>query len=128
MSSGSCCESVAETLVFTCAGAAYSGQVANQSGVTLHREKDANLFCIAAVAAGLQEKLVRAQKAAMRIAIDGCDDKCCKLILEKAGLPVDVHVIVTDQGIEKKPEKPYISEDSAVVVSKVRQAMKKASA
>ncbi len=125
MSSGSCCGAVAETLVFTCAGAAYSGQVANQSGVTLHREKDANLFCIAAVAAGLPEKLERAQKAAMRVAIDGCEDQCCKLILEKAGLPVDVHVIVTDQGIEKKPEKPRMAEDTTAVVAKVRQALGK---
>lgn len=128
MSSGSCCGSIAETLVFTCAGAAYSGQVANHSGVTLHREKDANLFCIAAVAAGLPEKIERAQKAAMRVAIDGCEDQCCKIILEKAGLPVDVHVIVTDQGVEKKPEKPRMAEDSAMVVAKVRQALGKTTA
>lgn len=123
MSSGSCCGTVAETLVFTCAGAAYSGQVANQSGVQLHRDKYANLFCIAAVAAQLPEKLDRAKAAAIRIAIDGCDDKCCKLVLEKAGLPVDIHVVVTDHGVEKKPEKPRMAEDSAVVVGKVREAL-----
>lgn len=127
MGSCSCCNQVGETLVFTCAGAAYSGQVANQSGLTLHREKDANLFCIAAVAAGLPEKLERTQKAAMRVAIDGCEDQCCKVILEKAGLPVDIHVIVTKHGVEKKPEKPRMAEDSALVVEKVRQALGKES-
>jgi uncharacterized metal-binding protein len=126
MTASSCCGVVAETLVFTCAGAAYSGQVANQSGVQLHREKDASLFCIAAVAAQLPEKLERAQKAAMRIAIDGCGDQCCRLILEKAGLPVDIHVVVTDQGVEKKPEKPRMAEDSAAVIAKVRQALGRA--
>lgn len=126
MSSDSCCGEIMETLVFTCAGAAYSGQVANHVGVTLHREKDANLFCIAAVAAGLPEKLERARKAAIRIAIDGCDDKCCKVVLEKAGLPVDVYVNVTDQGIEKKPEKPHMAEDTTVVVAKVKQALGRA--
>ncbi len=123
MSSSPYWGTIAETLVFTCSGAAYSGQVANQAGVQLHREKDANLFCIAAVAVGHPEKLERTRKAAIRIAIDGCEDQCSRLILEKSGFPVDIHVVVTDQGVEKIPEKSRMGEDSATVVAKVREAL-----
>jgi len=128
MSSNPYWGTIAETLVFTCSGAAYSGQVANQAGVQLHREKDANLFCIAAVADGHPEKLERTRKAAIRITIDGCEDQCCRLVLEKSRIPVDIHVVVTDQGVDKKPEKPRMAEDSAMVVAKVRQALGKTTA
>src|SRR3990172_5452515 len=112
-----------ETLVFTCAGAAYSGQVSNQAGVRLHREKAGNLFCIAAVAANRPEKMERARNAQTRVAIDRCEDHCCKIILEEAGLPVDVHVVATDLGIEKKPEAPRMAEDSARIVEEVKRSL-----
>ncbi|MCA9433322.1 MAG: putative zinc-binding protein [Candidatus Omnitrophica bacterium] len=112
-----------ETLVFTCAGAAYSGQASNQAGVQLHREKFGNLFCIAAIAADRPEKMERARNAGTRIAIDGCEDHCCKIVLEKAGLPVDVHVVATDLGIEKKPETPRMAEDSARIVDEVKRSL-----
>jgi uncharacterized metal-binding protein len=123
MSSSSCCGTVAETLVFTCAGAAYSGQVANHVGVTMQREKDGNLFCIAAVAAKIPDKIERARAAGRRVAIDGCSDHCCKIVLEAAELPVDVHVVVTDLGIEKKPETPRMQEDSGRVLEAVRKRL-----
>ena len=112
-----------ETLIFTCAGAAYSGQVSNQAGVRLHREKVGNLFCIAAVAAERPEKVERTRNAATRVAIDGCEDHCCKHVLEQAGLPVDVHVVATEVGIEKKPETPRMAEDSERIVDQVKTAL-----
>lgn len=106
MSTSRCCGS-GETLVFACAGAAYSGQLANRAGVQLMKTGKAQLFCIAAMAAGLPDKLARARQAARRMAIDGCDDHCCRKIMEQAGLPVDAHVVVTDCGIEKQPQEPH---------------------
>jgi len=50
-----CCGGNGETLIFTCAGAAYSGQVANRSGVQLMEQGAGSLFCIAAVAAGIEQ-------------------------------------------------------------------------
>jgi uncharacterized metal-binding protein len=90
-----------ETLVFTCAGAAYPGQVANRAGVDLMKQGDGQLFCIAAVAAEIPEKMERTAKAHIRVAIDGCEDHCCRKVLEKAGMRVDAHVVVTDLGIER---------------------------
>ena len=118
-----CCGSGGETLIFTCAGAAYSGQVANRSGVQLMERGAGSLFCIAAVAAGIEQKVDRARKAGVRVAIDGCEDQCVRNTLEKAGLSADVHVVLTDMGIEKKPARPNMINDSRKAVDAVRQKL-----
>ena len=79
-----------------------------------------NLLCIAAVAAGIADKMERTRKAGRRIAIDGCDDHCCRKVMEKAGLPVEVHVVATDLGIEKKPAQPDMIGDAKKVVDKLK--------
>jgi uncharacterized metal-binding protein len=117
------CDASGERLIFTCAGAAYSGQVANRSGVQLMEQGAGNLFCIAAVAAGVEQKLDRARKAGQRIAIDGCDDHCVRKTLEKAGLTADLHVVVTELGIEKKPAQPNLISDAKKVVEAVKQKL-----
>ena len=119
MATGSCGGN-GETLVFTCAGAAYSGQVANRSGVQLMEQGAGNLFCIAAVAAGVEQKLDRARKAGRRVAIDGCEDHCVRKVLEKAGLAADVHIVLSDMGIEKKPARPNMINDAKKIVETVK--------
>jgi uncharacterized metal-binding protein len=112
-----------ETLIFTCAGAAYSGQVANRSGVQLMEQGAGNLFCIAAVAAGIEQKMERARQAGRRVAIDGCADHCARKVLERAGLTADVHVELTGLGIEKKPAQPNLINDAKKVVEAVQQRL-----
>lgn len=112
-----------ETLIFTCAGAAYSGQVANRSGVQLMEQGAGSLFCTAAVAARVEPKVDRARKAGRRIAIDGCEDHCVRKVLENAGLTADVHVVLTDMGIEKKPAQPNMINDAKQVVESVQQKL-----
>jgi len=118
-----CCGGNGETLVFTCAGAAYSGQLANRAGVDLMKAGKASLFCIAALAAELPDKLKRAKNAGKRIAIDGCDDHCCRKIMEKVGVPVDIHVAVTDLGIEKQPQEPHVLVHAKCVVDEVKRRL-----
>ncbi len=109
-----------ETLIFTCAGAAHSGQVANRAGVQAMQQGVGSLLCIAAVAADIADKMDRTRKAARRIVLDGCDDHCCRKVMEKANVAVDVHVVVTDLGIEKKPAQPDMIGDAKKVVDKVK--------
>ncbi len=122
MAGGCGCGGNGETLLFTCAGAAHSGQVANRVGVSLAQEGIGNLFCIAAVGAGIPDKLERARNAGKRVVIDGCEDHCARKILEQAGLPVDFHVDATQLGIEKKPAAPSLINDSKRVVVHVKEA------
>ncbi len=118
-----CCGGDGETLIFTCAGAAYSGQVANRGGVQLMEQGAGSLFCIAAVAAGIEQKMDRALQARRRVAIDGCEDHCVRKVLEKAGLKADVHVVLTDMGIEKKPAQPNLITDARKVVDAVKNKL-----
>lgn len=109
-----------ETLVFTCAGAAHTGQVANRVGVLLRQKKLGALFCAAAVAAEIPDKLERTRNAGRRVAIDGCEDDCCRRVIERAGLPCDLHVRITDLGIEKQPAQPSLVTDARRVLDHVR--------
>ena len=109
----------AETLIFTCAGAAYSGQVSNRAGVNAAQAGFGNLFCVAAVAAGIPDKLARAHAAGRRVVIDGCDAHCARKILEGADLSVDLHVDVTQCGIEKSPAQPQLILDAKRVAERV---------
>lgn len=84
-----------------------------------------NLFCVAAVGAGIPEKLERTRKAERRVAIDGCGDHCARKILEAAGFTVDVHVDVTDLGVEKKPAQPQMINDAKKIADHVSQRLAK---
>jgi uncharacterized metal-binding protein len=106
-----------ETLIFTCAGAAHSGQVSNKAGVSLMQNGTGALFCIAAVGADVSDKMERARSAKRRVVIDGCEDHCALKIMERAGLPVDVHVDVTELGVEKRPDQPQLINDSRKVLA-----------
>lgn len=123
MAAGCGCSSNGETLIFTCAGAAHSGQVANRAGIGLMQQVTGNLFCIAAVGAAIPDKMARARSAGKRMVIDGCEDHCARKIMEQAGLPVDVHVDVTGLGIEKKPAEPQLINDSKRVVANVTEIL-----
>jgi uncharacterized metal-binding protein len=117
------CSGNGEQLIFTCAGAAYSGQLANRGGGQAATEGLGKLFCLAAVSAGREEKMQRARAATKRIAIDGCEEDCARRTLELAGLPVDAHVRITDIGIEKQPQQPHWVIHTKRVVEKVREAL-----
>lgn len=123
MAGGGCEANSGETLIFTCAGAAYPGQVSNRAGVHLMQDGKGSLFCVAAVGARILDKLTRAQNAGRRVVIDGCEDHCARKIMEQAGLPVDLHVDVTELGIEKKPAEPHLVLHTKRVVEHVSEVL-----
>jgi len=118
---GSCCGGNGkETLIFPCAGASHVGQVTNRAALDLTLKGKGKIFCLAAMSARIEEKLKRSRDAGRRIAIDGCEDHCARKALEFAGLPVDVHVVLTtDLGMAKKPESPNMIGDTKRVVEAV---------
>ena len=74
------------------------------------------------------EKRDRVRNAATRVAIDGCEDSCVLKALEKAGLRADVHVVLTEMGIEKKPAQPSLTSDGKYVVDAVKGRLSQRSA
>jgi uncharacterized metal-binding protein len=81
------------------------------------------LFCVAPAPAGIDQKMDRARTAGRRVAIDGCEDHCVRKVLEKAGLSADLHMVLTDMGIEKKPAQPNMINDAKKVVDAVKQKL-----
>ena len=113
-----------EKLLFPCAGASHVGQVTNRAALDLTLRGKGQAFCLAAMSGRIEEKLKRSREAALRIAIDGCEDHCARKTLEFAGLPVDVHIVLTtDLGMEKKPSAPNMIGDTKRAVEAVVQKL-----
>ncbi len=113
-----------EKLIFPCAGASHVGQVTNRAALGLTVGGKGQAFCLAAMSGRIEEKLKRSQEAALRVAIDGCEDHCARKTLEFAGLPVDVHIVLTtDLGMEKKPAAPNMIGDTKRVVETVTKKL-----
>jgi uncharacterized metal-binding protein len=117
------CGGNGDKLIFTCAGAAYCGQVANRAGVQLSELGIGQLFCLAAIGGHVPAKLERTRNAEMRIAIDGCEDQCARRMLERADMPANIRVVLTELGIEMKPAQPMLIRDTKKVIDWVESTV-----
>ena len=88
-------------LVFACSGAADVGGISDQAARKLAAETPLSLCCTAAVAAEIPAILQRAKEADAILAIDGCNQKCARKILEQAGLSVSTHIELGNLGMDK---------------------------
>lgn len=109
-----------ETLLFACAGAAHCGRVAYQAALLLTGESNQHVFCTAAVSGGVQDKVDRTRAASRRVAIDGCEDHCVRKTLELAGMPPEVHLVLTELGIEKRPACASVLSDAQTIARHAR--------
>ena len=90
-----------EILIFPCSGSYNVGQIANEAAKDLTTLGHGKMYCLAGIG-GHVSGLVESTKAAKKIvAIDGCPVACARKTLEHAGFKVDVHVVVTELGIQK---------------------------
>lgn len=90
-----------EILIFPCSGSYNVGQIANEAAKDLTTLGHGKMYCLAGIG-GHVSGLVESTKTAKKIvAIDGCPVACARKTLEHAGFKVDVHVVVTELGIQK---------------------------
>lgn len=90
-----------EVLIFPCSGGSNVGQIANEAAKGLNTLGHGKMYCLAGIG-GHVSGLVESTKAAKKIvAIDGCPVECARKTLEHAGFKIDVHVVVTELGIQK---------------------------
>jgi len=90
-----------EILIFPCSGSYNVGQIANEAAKDLTTLGHGKMYCLAGIdghVSGLVESTKTAKKV---VAIDGCPVACARKTLEHAGFKVDVHVVVTELGIQK---------------------------
>lgn len=109
-----------EILIFPCSRGSNVGQIANEAANDLTALGHGKMYCLAGIS-GKASGIVESTKAAKRIiAIDGCPVHCAKKTLEQADFTADVHVVVTDLGIEKKSSFFMDVSEIEAVVQKIR--------
>ncbi|GFK95316.1 hypothetical protein NNJEOMEG_03175 [Fundidesulfovibrio magnetotacticus] len=96
-----CCSKEKDIMILACSGGSNVGQLTNQAAVELTREGYGKMFCLAGIGGGLSGFVKSAQDTPQVMVLDGCQVGCAKAILEREGIPLKHHVIVTDLGIEK---------------------------
>lgn len=103
--SANCCAGPRPRMILACSGGSNVGQLANQAAVELTREGDGALFCLAGLGGGLPGLIEAARAAAQAeggvLAIDGCELACARATMERAGVPVGEHLVVTALGLPK---------------------------
>lgn len=77
------------------------GQIANDAVERLAMGGTGKMACLAAVAAGMPGPITGANQAKYVLAVDGCPVKCARKTLEKTGIKVTHHVLITDLGLKK---------------------------
>ncbi len=88
-------------LLFACAGGSSVGQLANEAGKALTMEGKGKLFCLAGIGGQVEGIVKTAKEANKVIAIDGCSVQCVGKALEKAGVLIHRHTVLTEVGFEK---------------------------
>jgi uncharacterized metal-binding protein len=93
-------------LMFSCSGAADTAEIADRAVRSLHKAKEALMYCLAGIAGGVELIVVNAKGADRILVVDGCDSDCAKKTMEKNGFNGFVHLRVTDMGWEKGKTTP----------------------
>jgi uncharacterized metal-binding protein len=116
-----CCAPGGNVMILACSGGSNVGQLANQAAVELTREGFGKMFCLAGVGGHLGGFLQSARDVAQMVVIDGCEVGCAKTILEHAGIPMKIYLVLTGLGIKKNKEFDLKREE----IDKVKDAVKK---
>ena len=101
MADDSKCCSGEVTIVMACSGGSNVGQITNEVGKMLDKQGVATLFCLAGVGGHIPGMVASVEGADKVLVIDGCQVKCGKECMDKAGLTGYDHLVVTELGIKK---------------------------
>lgn len=113
-----CCEGGTK-LIYSCAGSADVGEIADRVTRKLRDEGYARMTCLAGVGAGLSGYIQSAKGADEVITIDGCSTACARKSLERIGV-VPTSYILTDMGLEKH-ETPVTVNIIEAVLKKIKK-------
>ncbi|MGQ9731606.1 MAG: putative zinc-binding protein [Candidatus Zipacnadales bacterium] len=115
----SCCNAMANGLLFSCAGGSNVGQIANDAAIKLEQSGVGRLYCLAGIGGRVEGMVKHAQSVPFTVVIDGCSVCCARKTLEQVGIEPTIHTIVTELGIKKEHTYEYPPEDVERVVDAV---------
>lgn len=98
--------------------------MSNQAAVELTMEGFGKMFCLAGIGGHLSGFVQSAKDTAAMVAVDGCQLRCAKAILEHAQVPLSAYVVLTDLGIEKNKNLTLERATLEKVKAAVREACK----
>lgn len=114
-----CCEG-GTRLIYSCAGSADVGEIADRVTRKLRDEGYARMTCLAGIGAGFSGYLQSAKGADLNITVDGCKTACAKKTLEKIGVNPTSYIL-TDMGLVKG-ETPITETIIAQMCEKIKNA------
>jgi len=88
-------------MFYACSGGANVAEVADQAARELMYADEGGMFCLAGIAAGIEDMVQAARDADLNIVMDGCSMDCAKKVFDNAGVTNYVQFRVTDLGFEK---------------------------
>ncbi len=115
-----CCCSTKSRLIYSCSGAANTGEIADQVSRKLAKEGYGNMTCLASLGAHISGFVESAKGAEENITIDGCPVACAKKILEHIGVSPSKPYILTEMGV-KKGETPVTEEIVDAISNKIKK-------
>jgi len=115
----------AEILIFPCSGGSNVGRITSQAAMDLTNLKKGKMYCLAGIGGHVDCIIKSTKEAKMLVAIDGCPVQCAKKTLEHAGFSVDIHVVVTELGIENMNDFMMDFDDIDKVVDRVTRQIQK---
>jgi uncharacterized metal-binding protein len=113
-----CCEG-GTRLIYSCAGSADVGEIADRVTRRLRDEGHARMTCLAGIGAGLSGFVQSAIGADENITIDGCPIACARKSLERIGVQPTSYIL-TDLGLEKH-ETPVTEKIIDEVLEKIKK-------
>jgi len=113
-----CCEG-GTRLIYSCAGSADVGEIADRVTRRLRDEGYSRMTCLAGIGAGLSGFVQSAVGADENITIDGCPIACARKSLERIGVKPTSYIL-TDFGL-KKHETPITDEIIEEVFEKIKK-------
>lgn len=90
-----------QPFIFSCSGSADVGGIGDGAARKLSNEGVARMYCLAGVGARVEEIVTNSELAESLISVDGCENDCCRKVLEAAGFRPALHIRITDLGMEK---------------------------
>ncbi len=110
-------------VVYSCSGSTHAGQLANSIAVRLSGEGIAEMSCIAGVGGKVEPLLGAAASGRKIIAIDGCSLGCSKVCLLQNKLSPDIHIDLSDWGVDNKDHIAVSQRETDLLLQKVKDVI-----
>lgn len=115
-------------LIYSCSGCSNNAQIANAVALGLHRDRVAEMSCIAGVGGDVPALVRVATSGRPIVALDGCDLRCVESALARHGVTPSEHHVLSDLGIRKRQYDDFDPAVAASVRARVEASLRELSA